>query len=474
MNELTKSQKKIFSKIIDKIEELQILKDHNPKNSMLSLTGSAGTGKTFLISKIVKYLKEKNLGFVLTSPTHKASGVISNILYQEGVQASSRTIHSFLGIKPFLDYKNGTETFKIDKTKKSKESTNVLVVDESSMISSELFNYIVDFVNSKHVNIVLFIGDPNQLLPISSSENEIYKLHNQYKLTKIVRQAEDSYIIKLANILKERIQKQDFIDLQKLILQNHDSNIKYFYNERDFLNDYYSEEDWYDKSKIIATYKNKNVDAFSRIVRKKYWTDKKVYKTDSLIVGDKLRFIDAYSVNDITIYHNGQEIVVSHAEKKWQNSLKIDYWECKASNKQEEQIFRVVDPKSLSIYNERLTYIANLAKKEKYYPKKKEIWKLFFELKEMYANIQYIYSSTIHKLQGSTYDTVYLDLFDLAQNTYMSDDEKYRLTYVAITRASKDVIIYMSSFEDTQVNNSINIQHIHNNIDDKLYNILNI
>ena len=65
---------------------------------------------------------------------------------------------------------------------------------------------------------------------------------------------------------------------------------------------------------------------------------------------------------------------------------------------------------------------------------------------DMFADVQYIYASTIHKLQGSTYETAYIDLFSLVNNSYMSMSEKYRLVYVAVTRASKDIKIFIPAF----------------------------
>ena len=67
-----------------------------------------------------------------------------------------------------------------------------------------------------------------------------------------------------------------------------------------------------------------------------------------------------------------------------------------------------------------------------------------------------IHASTIHKLQGSTYDVSYIDIFSLAQNYYMSDEEKYRLLYVAITRASQDIKIFMSAFDRTLNESGVN------------------
>ena len=86
----------------------------------------------------------------------------------------------------------------------------------------------------------------------------------------------------------------------------------------------------------------------------------------------------------------------------------------------------------------------------------------------MFANVQYIYSSTIHKLQGSTYETCYVNVYDLITNDFMSLDEKYRLLYVAITRASKDIKIFMPGIKKYD---AINTHKMLSSIDDELNDI---
>jgi len=75
--------------------------------------------------------------------------------------------------------------------------------------------------------------------------------------------------------------------------------------------------------------------------------------------------------------------------------------------------------------------------------KRKKLWKEYFTLKDMYADVKYIFVSTIHKLQGSTYDVAYIDVASLIylMNSPLTIDLAYRLLYVAVTRARKDIKI---------------------------------
>ena len=350
-----------------------ILKTTNIEDYLLSLTGAAGTGKTFLTTQLAKYFieKQKELGysnnqdysFVITAPTHKAVGVLADNMRKSNVEVSCKTIHSFLGIKPFIDYTTGEERFRVDKTKKTKDSASILMIDESSMVGSELYEYILEAIEEGRVGLVLFIGDPYQLLPVKDNENRIYKLQNQYTLTEVVRQAKGSYIINIASKLRDRIETQDFIDLRTFFKECREEydELTFFHNKREFLNDFYQNDIWYDEDKILATHQNKNVDAFNKEIREKYWEEKAVHNPRSLLPGDKLRFKEAYSMSDVTLYHNGEVITLEKAEWKYHEQLQIEYWESKAVNSPQQQIFRVVDPDSMKMFNEKLTSIAKKA-----------------------------------------------------------------------------------------------------------------
>ena len=90
-------------------------------------------------------------------------------------------------------------------------------------------------------------------------------------------------------------------------------------------------------------------------------------------------------------------------------------------------------------YDERLSNLATYAKNaSKEY--KKQAWMRYFELKGKYIDVKYTYASTVHKLQGSTYENVYIDFKEIIDMSRYSEMETmYRLIYVAITRATNKV-----------------------------------
>jgi hypothetical protein len=75
----------------------------------------------------------------------------------------------------------------------------------------------------------------------------------------------------------------------------------------------------------------------------------------------------------------------------------------------------------------------------KYYKNQKN-WKLFFQLKNNYPDLRPRDACTVHKAQGSTHNTVFIDLQDLS--TCRDPVVAARLLYVAFSRARQRVVLY--------------------------------
>jgi RecD/TraA family predicted helicase len=114
------------------------------------ITGGPGVGKTTVLNSVLKTIESlsaKGTKIKLFAPTGKAASRMSDATAREGI-----TIHSGLGYKPGIGF-----TF----NDKNKIETHVLVIDESSMIDSEVFGKLLSALKSNTKLII--VGDKNQL-----------------------------------------------------------------------------------------------------------------------------------------------------------------------------------------------------------------------------------------------------------------------------------------------------------------------
>ena len=122
-------------------------------NSSLSIIlGGAGCGKTTLIEAIVHCFRERNDAFVpyvVAAPTGKAA---RNLTERTGIEA--RTVHGALGKSPDANFLDAV----------SWNCIGLVVVDEASMVSLEMLAGILNRVR-RNCRVAL-LGDPNQLLSV--------------------------------------------------------------------------------------------------------------------------------------------------------------------------------------------------------------------------------------------------------------------------------------------------------------------
>ena len=114
------------------------------------ILGGASSGKSTLIQAIVKVLNsERNT--VLCAPTGKAA---RNLTTRTGLTA--RTVHSALGLRPHEDFLAPVRW----------ETVDLVIVDEASMLTLEMMAGILHRVPAD-CRVVL-LGDPNQLLSVGA------------------------------------------------------------------------------------------------------------------------------------------------------------------------------------------------------------------------------------------------------------------------------------------------------------------
>jgi len=135
------------------------------------ITGSAGTGKTYLLRQYIQYLKERRIHPTIVAPT----GIAASHL-------KGQTIHSFfaLGIRDTV-VDNGYVAFLLEKSylKSRFAKLKVLIIDEVSMVSPEIFASMDKVLRAFKNNPepfggvqVIISGDFFQLPPVSREFKE--------------------------------------------------------------------------------------------------------------------------------------------------------------------------------------------------------------------------------------------------------------------------------------------------------------
>jgi len=175
--------------------------------AFLFVTGSAGTGKSTLLRAIV----EQSPDTIVLAPTGIAA-----------IQARGQTIHSFFGLRP------GTNVSKMrNDAKKALKNAKRLIIDEISMVRSDLMQTINDIMQKELNNInpfgglpVIVFGDQAQIEPVVK-EDEIKQILDLYGShfffdAPCVKDLEPIEIIKLNTIYRQKGEIEFIEALQSL------------------------------------------------------------------------------------------------------------------------------------------------------------------------------------------------------------------------------------------------------------------
>lgn len=194
-----------------------------------NLIGAAGTGKTTTEREIVhrlisnsrvpilqtstKYLQRGLPGIVLTSFTRRAVRNMRKVVSEE-MKNHCITLHKLLEYEPVFyeifdqatqEYKK-TMRFEPMKNKDNRlpDELKTIIIDESSMVSTDLFQKLLEALCSVRNTQFIFVGDLHQLPPVYGQAILGFKLLElpTVELTKIYRQAQKSPIIALAHRMK--------------------------------------------------------------------------------------------------------------------------------------------------------------------------------------------------------------------------------------------------------------------------------
>lgn len=418
------------------------------------LRGYAGTGKTTMLSTIVKTLPSLKLKTVLLAPTGRAAKVMS--LYSG---TTAFTIHKKIY---WLEENTGEMRFSLGK---NKHTNTLFIVDEASMIQgftpgsySNLLDDLVSYVYSGKNCKLLLVGDIAQLPPVGSElspalipsyfRDEFHFTIDGVELKEVVRQEADSGILANATVLRDNIETEHF---ELNISTKPYSDICNITGSEleEYLNSAYSE--YGEEEVLVVTRSNKRANLFNQQIRNRI-----LYREEEIAAGDLLMVVknnyhwldpkskagfiangDTFSVNRVFGYEEFHGYKFANV-----SGYLVDY-----PDEPELEVKIIVDtihveaPALSQEDNERLFWSVY----EDYFDAKSKSERMQKVKNDPFYNalqVKFAYAVTCHKAQGGQWPVVFIDQGYLTEE--MLNKELMRWMYTAFTRSTQ--YLYLVNF----------------------------
>lgn len=405
----------------------------DPKEKFMIIQGPAGSGKTTMIKamleamdkefKLLKTLlcenQDESFNIKLTATTNKAVAVLRELSGDPSVG----TVHSTLKLTLKKNFNTGLED--LVQTRSWCELYNtVLILDEASMLDTITFEYMKETLQGKSKAVL--IGDIYQLAPVKQKESIMQKLLGRVPTTTLnTVMRHDGNILEAATAFREVVSSGSFEDilLSKDVIHI-DGPVFKNEIEQAFLSPKYTPS----KAKIL-TWSNDRVQEYNNHIRKikglgEQFQEGEVVVTNNPIISSGFIIPVDSEVRIDKIYEPTSLHGVPGNYIKTDNCIPC---------------FLPEDYNKAKLLMKQLAKEAN-AKELKDKPnKRKQLWTTYFDIKNTWLDLRSQYASTVHKAQGSTYDEVFIDLYDIGRCNIPSDVA--RLLYVAISRAKNRVVL---------------------------------
>lgn len=440
-------------KLVESLSEFLL----SSPDKIFLLKGYAGTGKTSVISALIRALHELKQSVVLLAPTGRAAKVLSSY---SGYPAY--TIHK----KIYRQHVVGDEMSQFSLGINMHKHT-LFIVDEASMITTsgernfgtgDLLGDLLSFVYGSEGCRLLLIGDVAQLPPVGQMYSPAldnsylggYGFHvKDFLLTEVFRQADYSGILKNATYLRTLLTDEqvgafpvfetNFPDIVRVSGEDLIEEISSAYSR-----------DGMDET-IIVSRSNKRANIFNNGVRNRI-----LYREEELSTGDllmvvrnnyfwakstegKLDFIangDVAEVKRVRRVHEMYDFRFADVE------LYFPDYEVEMDAK---ILLDVLQSESASLNSEDSNKLF-LSVQEDYMDIRNKKERLKKMREDPYLNalqVKFAYSVTCHKAQGGQWKNVFIDKGYVTEE--MVDMEYLRWLYTAVTRASER--LYLINWE---------------------------
>jgi AAA domain/UvrD-like helicase C-terminal domain len=396
---------------------------NDPTQKYMDISGGAGTGKTYFISKIVDDILKHKVpdcplhSVAITATTNKAAAVISDAMPHRAGEIG--TIYSFMNLRLNENFQTG-ETKVVPTAKWFVHSGTFVIIDECSMVNTELFKYLEKGLDQTCK--ILFVGDKNQLAPVKETLSPIYRQgFNSTFLTQPVRNALQPALMALCEQAKQTVLTGVFTPIEEVpgVIDFVDGEQLKGVLEREFLAE--------NPGKRVLSYTNKRVVQYNEYIRR--------------IRG----YSEPFEEGEILSNNSSAELLGK--ERLYTDQIvrviKVlgDDIDRMIVPKEEIRTVRLLLEDVLSKVRYEVTSFAYPSDREaaiKFYSSRKD-WEKYFKVKNNFPDLRSVAASTTHKAQGSTYDSVVVDLADIGNCT--NKEQTARMQYVALSRPRTGVVI---------------------------------
>lgn len=459
---LTKQQQQVFDAIRDFM---------NSDASVFILKGYAGTGKTTMVRVIADYLSQSR-AVHLMAPTGRAARVLAAKTGRQAV-----TIHKAIYEKACVVSKNVKDVaesefkFVFPVRKDEHAGRIVAIVDEASMVCSrkiehELFVFgtdnlmedLLDFVRPSFGGKVIFVGDPAQLPPVGEPESNALRAAYfkerglkvvETELTEVLRQKDDSIILKNAMMIRDLLKKEK---RNCLVFEEKENDVETVSPDK-FLDKYleYRKESGRHDSVVIC-YSNRAASKYNSDIRKSlYGDDVPLRENDILLITQnnyRLGRMNGEFVPVLEVGARTQQSAPVYAQigsERKRIIVTINFVQVTVPDGEGNRMRCMLiedlltsDKATISIDENRALYI-NFCMRN---PDLKQGTQAFADalMTDVYYNAiraKYGYAVTGHKCQGGEWGKVFVDYTD---RTGLNDDS-LRWAYTATTRAQKTLYV---------------------------------
>ncbi len=447
------------------------------EQSIMVIRGSAGTGKTFLASVIIKTMHQLRYNITLLAPTGRAAKVLSSY-----ADSPASTIHRFIYRERAFIGIDGEFNLNANLY-----HNRFFLVDEASMInyasgnssfgSGSLLQDLIRYVYNGNNCRLILIGDNAQLPPVGECESaslrsdvlesmglEVFEVD----ILEVLRQSLDSGILYNANIIREMLYGNIGSELPKITLANFpDITIVPGDELIDTLGSSYSQQG-IDET-IIITRSNKRANTFNQGVRNMVLDREEELSSGDLLMTVRNKYLtqpqgkvqqENTTSRKLDFIANGDRAIVRRVRNvrtlfgfrfadvilrfpdfnniELSTTILLDVLTSEAPNLTREQ--------NEQLFNNIMDDYADI-------PRKADRIKQLRE--DAYFNalqVKFGYAITCHKAQGGQWEHVFVDQGYITQE--MLTPDYYHWLYTAFTRATKH--LFLINWSKEQINTEDN------------------